>query len=645
MSKTYKRIMKNTKRLSNSERRFEDIYNIIFSDDSLIMTEQPTMTRKLLCTYGEAKQKIDIVARGIFSTLGSGKYIGLCAENCLEWLILLWAILKSGNKPYLVNLRQPTSFTEEIFNSLNVSAVIKHNTRSLSFNISEYEYSDLYKKGQDVFEITLPQFGNELAISTSGTTLNKKACIYTGYEISNQLLNVKEICKINRQIVKPYKGKLKHLMFLPLYHIFGLVAVYLWFAFFGASFVFLTDMSGENILRTVRNHKVTHIFAVPLLWHSLEKSLLHRINEKGEETREKFEKGLSLSYKLQKSFPCFGRAISRKLFEDVRRSLLGRSVQFCISGGSFIKESTLKLVNSLGYTLANGYGMSEIGICSVDLSKNISKRALGSIGKPFCSMKYRIDENGQLLTQGGSVCNHMIINGELTTMSEWFETGDIVKKSKDGRFFIEGRASDIVFSDDGENLNPDLAEKEFSIPYSSCFSVLGNENNSKLILVVQVPKNLMDYQISAISDSIKACNDALPSSYKVKGTYFTYDDIMQRGAIKVSRSYLKRELSEGRIMLFESLEKAVSSQSISEESDIKAYLKTIFSELLELDADKINSSSHFMLDLGGSSLDYFTLISEINEKFNITLNFEQGENFRYSIDDFEKIIKESVEKI
>ena len=32
-------------------------------------------------------------------------------------------------------------------------------------------------------------------------------------------------------------------MFLPLYHIFGLVAVFLWYAFFGATFVFLSDMA------------------------------------------------------------------------------------------------------------------------------------------------------------------------------------------------------------------------------------------------------------------------------------------------------------------------------------------------------------------------------------------------------------------
>ena len=52
-----------------------------------------------------------------------------------------------------------------------------------------------------------------------------------------------------------------------------------------------------------------------------------------------------------------------------------------------------------------------------------------------------------------------------------------------------------------------------------------------------------------------------------------------------------------------------------------------------------------MLELGGSSLDYFTLISELNEKFKITLPFEGGEGFGYSVCDFEKLIKDLTNKI
>ena len=69
------------------------------------------------------------------------------------------------------------------------------------------------------------------------------------------------------------KKQLKQLAFLPFYHVFGLFAVYFWFTFFGRTLVFLRDYSADTILKTCRRHQVTHIFAVPMLWHTIEKQV------------------------------------------------------------------------------------------------------------------------------------------------------------------------------------------------------------------------------------------------------------------------------------------------------------------------------------------------------------------------------------
>ena len=323
MNKTYKRIMQNVKRLSLSKRRFKDIYDIVFSNGDLVMTEQPTMTRKVFCTYAQAQALINDLAKGIISQIGvTNGYIALCGENCLQWMIAFWAILKSGNKPYLINLRQPVHFTNEILNTLNTSAIIKIGCENLDFNGKCYHYQEVIECGQKVAAVDFPPFENQIAISTSGTTLSKKICIYTGSEISAQLINVEGISKLNRDIIKPYKGAIKQLMFLPLYHVFGLVAVFLWYSLFGASFVFLPDMSAESILRTVRNHKITHIFAVPLLWHSFEKGLLSKVKAQKEGERNRFFSAIELSYKLQRVFPHLGKAVAVKCLIACEKSFL-----------------------------------------------------------------------------------------------------------------------------------------------------------------------------------------------------------------------------------------------------------------------------------------------------------------------------------
>ena len=61
---------------------------------------------------------------------------------------------------------------------------------------------------------------------------------------------------------------------------------------------------------------------------------------------------------------------------------------FCISGGSFLKESALQLFNGIGYPLHNGYGMSEIGIGSVELRDKPKYRNQGFIGRPFQNIEY-----------------------------------------------------------------------------------------------------------------------------------------------------------------------------------------------------------------------------------------------------------------
>ena len=64
-------------------------------------------------------------------------------------------------------------------------------------------------------------------------------------------------------------------------------------------------------------------------------------------------------------------------------------------------------------------------------------------------------------------------------------------------------------------------------------------------------------------------------------------------------------------------------------------------DVLGCDPSEINPEGHFMIDLGGNSLDYFTLVGEINERFGITLQFE-GESFGYSLNDMERKVKELI---
>lgn len=638
MANLKKLVLKNCTKLENSNRTIEDIYNIIFSHSDNIMAEYNRGNGPEQWSYAQAQRKIEKLSSAIHRLTGyTDKYIGLYAENCVEWLILFWAILRSGNKPYLINLRQPVEFSKGIIDTLDVKLVL-YREQIVPFGIEAVSYSELDKidAGEPKESIV---FGNEFAISTNGTTLKEKICIYSGRELCEQILNVRQIADVNLGLIECYRGKIKALAFLPLYHIFGFEAMYLWYAFWGSTFVFLNNLAPETILHTIKRYEVTHIFAVPLLWNSLDKTLRRTISAQDEKTQKKFAAATKLSMKLQSVLPRFGTAVAKLLLKDVRYRLLGDSVRFCISGGSAIKESTLELVNSLGYPLYNGYGMSEIGITSVELSRNVKDRIKGSIGAPFSSVEYRIGEDSKLFVRGKSLCKSIIINGEESDRGDWFDTGDIMRTDKRGCYYISGRISDIVFGDDGENLNPDFSEDAFVLPEALNLSVLGNEDNSRLMLVVQLPSDMTYEERQKMFTSIIACNDKLSHTYQVREFKYTYEPIMDELSIKVSRAYLKKAIAEGRVILRDFSEKDNTKAQVN--SDVRNILRELFAKVLNKDIGEITDTGHFMNDLGGSSLDYFTLVSEIDRRFGITLGFD-NEHFGYSIIDFEKIIKELI---
>ena len=258
MDAKLKNIIKyNEDHLKASDKSLKAIFKIMFNLKNEILCEGNDGFRTHKITYGQMKEKIEKTAAAIYEKVGAThSYIALALDNCPDWISSFWGILKSGNKPYLVNLRYPESLSNAILKTLDIKYIICDKISPLS--AQTLLVSDLKSDGEcpeDVFE-------NEIAFSSSATSMKEVICFYTGKEISEQILNFKTIIKKSPRMAKHYKGSLKQLAFLPFYHVFGLFAVYFWFTFFGRTLVFLRDLSADTILKTVRRHEVTHIFAV-----------------------------------------------------------------------------------------------------------------------------------------------------------------------------------------------------------------------------------------------------------------------------------------------------------------------------------------------------------------------------------------------
>ena len=582
---------------SNSKRDFEVLFELMFSEGQNTMFEESRGYRVIKTTYAQAKEEILLKARTLKELLSGEKQnavVGIYMENSLDWIEMFWAVIISGFRPLLMNMRLD----------------------------------------DDTLEYEIGEFGTEIFVMSSGTSANVKICAYTAEKFYRQIKGSYSMIKKCRQVKMHYEGELKLLTFLPFYHIFGLVAVYIWFAFFSRTFVRLNDMQPSTITNTIKRHKVTHVFAVPLFWEKVYEQALRTIKERGEDTYKKFEKGMKISRAIG-DFPILGNLFSKLAFKEVRENMFGESIVFMITGGSYISTETMEFFNAIGYRLADGYGMTEIGITSVELSG--SKKLLNScsVGLPMAGVEYKINPDGELLVRGKAMASYIIEDGKKQPNSDWFNTRDLA--SFDGkRYRILGRRDDLIIAPNGENLNPNLIEQKLICDGVRGVCLIGVDEDGKTIptLIVSVNKYISAQKLEKIKSDVRQRLADLRLAGQIQKVVFVEDSLLKGDEFKLNRIRLTREYANGQ--LTEVKPDKDSEQRLDDE--ISRTITRMFAIALNKPESEIGYTADFFLDEGGTSLDYLAIISQLREEYKIP--FPTGDSSLNSVKGLHTYIKD-----
>ncbi len=596
---------------SNEDKNFETLFQFMFDEKDNVMIETTDGYRIKKITYGEVQKsvlKTVPTLEKLFSELPTGEIIGLYMSNCPEWITLFWAILAAGYCPLLMNTRLPDEILNSLLEEYGVKGVISD---SHTFNVKTIFKEDALEVS-DMKSSNRP-FGREVFFMSSGTSMNVKLCVYTGENFYYQVCDTLNIVTECPDIKQNYQGEIKQLVLLPLYHIFGFVAVYLWFGFFARTFVFPHDLNPDTIRRTIKKNKVTHIFCVPMIWESISKTVIEKVKSRGDKTYHRFLKVTS----LVNSSGVFGDFLARRLLHEVREELFGDSIRFMISGGSEISKSTLELFNGIGYHLANGYGMTEIGITSVEKSGSRKFLNSGSIGSPFGNTEYNLDENGCLCVRGKSRASRIICDGKETILAEdeWFTTGDVMH-TENGRYYADGRSDDLIICENGENLNPQLIEASLHIEGVDRLCVF-LDNDKKVSLIASVVGYYNNEKLIALHDSISKALIDSKIDRVIQHIYITRDSLVEKGQFKLSRKKLSERIKEGQIKFLNPSDSEKYSEEVLE--DIEIEVRECFAKVLGKNPSTVGKDSNFFRDLGGTSIDYFALLSMIKSKFSVEI--------------------------
>lgn len=601
-------------------------------------------------------------ACGALQSMGikdEGKFIGLYYDTCMDWPVLLWGILMSGNIPLLLN--------PMIDDSANVRLLAEARAESY---VAAKPLPGCDKKFIDAAELLksgLPQgeekWGKYVALCTSGTTGKSRIFLYDSQTIANHMLSFDEAKHNNPDMPFIEDKPCKLLAFLPFHHVFGFSVVYLLYACTGKTLVYLKDKSVNTILSTCQKHGVTHLYCVPVFFNALADGIVKKLGGKDIHKLNFIVKDL------------------------IKRNTLGTKIRSMITGGGHVPESTLDILNSVGYPLCNGFGMTETGIIAVEQSLDAKQRIKGSIGIPFTLTEWKIDSpdgtEGELHIRGGALYSASMIDGQIVPRdtSAWFATGDIVKKTPDG-LYITGRCKDVILGANGENIYPEELEDAYgTVDGLGSFCILGLSRDGMYDDIVLVTKIDPLADRVQILDKIRAANEKLAAVSRPTRVYFSKDDLPVSGSLKIKRQIIKKEIENGtwiceKFDLYKKSEvddyanggltgdaaadsfdisegdeastadaatginhKAANAQSAnaqaanaqSADADYKSTpeFKNILDEVknciiseIGIEAEKIGNDDHFINVLGADSLDMYNVFMGLSEKYKIEIDEE-----------------------
>lgn len=379
-------------------------------------------------------------------------------------------------------------------------------------------------------------------IYTSGTTGNPKGVMITFGNLIFQVGSFQSIAGLSESD--------RFLSILPLNHLFELTGGFMGALNLGCTVCFCHSLFPQEIIRTMKEEKITGMVGVPLLYKSLRSGIEREVKRKGEEALARFHAGLAMAAQLQmeKRKEMFGPVLNE----------LGACLRLFASGGAPLEPEIGQFFQSLGIHLIQGYGLTETS--PVISANSLSANKMGSVGQALKGVEIRIDKKasgdseGEILTRGPHVMAGYYKREDLTKETidaeGWLHTGDIGHLDEDGFLFITGRIKNMIVLGGGKKIFPEEVETAFG-PATTVkeVCVLGKKSKEGIregteeVCVVAVPTDTLLHEHKddpqAVRQAIKKELDALAENlapYKRPNRlYIRIDELPKTVTRKVKR--------------------------------------------------------------------------------------------------------------
>lgn len=420
--------------------------------------------------------------------------------------------------------------------SLPVVSVDTLRTTSRTILEIETELSDLRGlQSQDI----------AVLVYTSGTTSEPKGVMLS-------LENIFFDGRATIQAVRPEQGKYTLLSILPLNHMFEFNCGMLAQVHLGSHVVYANTLLPHEIMERLKAFAFTDMVVVPLFLRSIRAALMREVNKK-------LVKRLyfALAFRLARIFT--SQDLRRKLFAPVVKKFGG--INHFMTGGAAVEKSTQEFFTLMGFTVTQGYGLTETSPVSTANYKG--EVVLGSQGRAIPGTEIKSDEiTGEILIRGPHLMKGYYKKPELTAQvfneEGWFKSGDIGHIDAKGNLFITGRLKELIVLGNGKKVFPDEVESlmEISANIKEVIIVGAQEKTGPLagtesVCAVVVPtEELMkraDIMIirDIVETEIRKRAEKIAAYKRPSRIFLSFQELPKTNTRKNKRTLIKRMIEEG----------------------------------------------------------------------------------------------------
>ena len=568
------------------------------------------------CGYQFARE---LQSRGI----GKGDRVMIWGENSAQWVVAFLGCALCGVISVPMDDVATTDFAVRVYRHVEAKLLVcsrAHLSDALAVPslILEELPAALAHQSSGAFPPTTIEKHDPLEIIfTSGTTAEPKGVIISH---ANVLAN---LAPLESEMQKHLKWErlvhpVRFLNLLPLSHVFGQFLGIFLPQLMGSRVVFQESLSPSEIIRTIKQERISVLVGVPGMLQALKEKLERNLEDSGHSSRFRAE------FKA-----CEGKHFLRRwwIFRSIHRQFGWKFWAF-VCGGAALDRQTEEFWGRLGYAVIQGYGLTETtSLISVNHPFKLSR---GSVGKVLAGREVKLDASGEILVRGAGVASGYWNGQNLSPVANddgWYGTGDVGEMDAAGNLYFKGRKKAVIVTPAGMNIYP--ADLEAALrrqeQVRDC-AVIGLERGGNAEPCAVLILRDRDADPEAV---VRAANQSLAEYQRMREWFLWPDhDFPRTSTQKPKIREIQSRVERGRQQAGEQTGGGTSENVLAQ----------TIARITGRTMPKLNPEANLQSDLNLSSLQRVELMSALEDRYQVDLS-EASFAATRTVGDLERILR------